>query len=147
VLPNELAAELSTRANDIYITPSLLSQATIFEYLRRGAFEPHLAQLTAKLRERRDTMIAAVEKHVPDVSFIRPEGGVFLQLKLTPGTDAKQIVARAEGVTVLPGADFGGFPHTIRLNFAEPSLEQIEPGIERLAAALALEPVAFEGYN
>jgi DNA-binding transcriptional MocR family regulator len=48
---------------------------------------------------------------------------------------------------VLPGADFGGFPHTLRLNYAEPALEEIEPGIERLAAALALESAVFEGFD
>src|SRR5262249_46941720 len=60
VLPTELAAELSTRANDPSISPSLLSQATIFEFMRREAFEPHLARLTEKLKERRDVMIAAL---------------------------------------------------------------------------------------
>jgi DNA-binding transcriptional MocR family regulator len=147
VLPNDLAAELSTRANDTYITPSLLGQATIYEFMRREAFEPHLIELTANLKERRDTMVAALEKHVPDVSFVRPEGGIFLMLKLPPGTDAKGLLDRVEGVTALPGSAFGGYPHTIRLNFAEPALDEIEPGIERLAAALTLEPVAFEGYN
>jgi DNA-binding transcriptional MocR family regulator len=78
---------------------------------------------------------------------VRPEGGIFLHLRLTPGTDAKGLVSRADGVTALAGADFGGFPHTLRLNYAEPALDEIEPGIERLAAALAAEPVAFEGYN
>jgi len=112
----------------------------------REAFDPHLADLTGKLKERCDLMVGALEKHAPEVGFVRPEGGIFMQLKLAPGTDAKQVISRAEGVTALPGADFGGFPHTLRLNFAEPALEQIEPGIERLAAAMALEPVAFEGY-
>ena len=92
-------------------------------------------------------MFAALAKHVPDADFARPEGGIFVHLRLTPGTDAKGLVSRAEGVTALAGADFGGFPHTLRLNYAEPGLEEIEPGIERLAAALAAEPVAFEGYN
>jgi DNA-binding transcriptional MocR family regulator len=147
VLPNDLAAELSTVANDVYISPALLSQATVFELMRRGSFEPHLAALTRKLRERRDAMVAALEKHVPDASFVRPEGGIFMHLRLTPGADAKGLVSRAEGVTALAGADFGGFPHTLRLNYAEPALDEIEPGIERLAAALAAEPVAFEGYN
>jgi DNA-binding transcriptional MocR family regulator len=147
VLPNELASELAAGANDTYISPALLGQATIFELMRRGRFEPHLAELLGKLRERRDAIVAALDKHVPDASFVRPEGGIFLMLRLTPGTDAKGLVSRAEGVTALPGADFGGFPHTIRLNYAEPAPEEIEPGIERLAAALAAEPVAFEGYN
>jgi DNA-binding transcriptional MocR family regulator len=147
VLPNELAAELSTGANDVYISPALLSQATVFELMRRGSFEPHLAELTANLKERCDAIVAALEKHIPDASFVRPEGGIFVHLRLAPGTDAKGLVSRAEGVTALAGADFGGFPHTLRLNYAEPALEEIEPGIERLAAALAAEPVAFEGYN
>jgi DNA-binding transcriptional MocR family regulator len=147
VLPNDLAGELSSSANDVYISPALLSQATIFELVRRGSLEPHLAELTGKLKERRDTMVAALEKHAPGTSFGRPEGGIFLHVRLAPGTDAKELVSRAEGVTALAGADFGGFPHTLRLNYAEPALDEIEPGIERLAAALAVEPVAFEGYN
>ena len=35
VLPNELAAELGNRATSTYITPPLLAQATVFEFLRR----------------------------------------------------------------------------------------------------------------
>jgi 2-aminoadipate transaminase len=139
VLPNELAAQLSTRANDIYISPSLLGQATIFEFIRRGAYEPHLARLNGKLKERRDRMAAALEKHLPDIPFVRPEGGIFLLLKLAPGTDAKAVLDGAEDVEALP--------HSIRLNYAEPPLDQIEAGIERLARALEREPVAFEGYN
>ena len=92
-------------------------------------------------------MAAALEKHLPEVSFVRPEGGIFIMLKLAPGTDAKALLDGAEGVEALPGSAFGGFPHTIRLNYAEPPLDGIDAGIERLAAALAREPVAFEGYN
>jgi 2-aminoadipate transaminase len=136
VLPNELAAELGSRANATYITPPLLGQATIFEFMRRESFEPHLARLNTQLKERRDTLVAALETHLSEVTFTRPEGGIFLLLRLPPGTDAKEVVARAKGVTALAGSDFGGFPHTIRLNFAEPALDEIEPGVERLAAAL-----------
>ena len=147
VLPNDLATELATGANDAYISPALLGQATIFELMRRGRFEPHLAQLISKLKERRNAVVAALSTHVPAASFVRPEGGIFVLLRLAPGTDARELVSRARGVTALPGADFGGFPHTIRLNYAEPALDEIEPGIELLATALSAEPVAFEGHN
>ena len=147
VLPNDLATELATGANDAYISPALLGQATIFELMRRGRFEPHLAQLISKLKERRNAVVAALSTHVPAASFVRPEGGIFVLLRLAPGTDARELISRARGVTALPGADFGGFPHTIRLNYAEPALDEIEPGIERLATALSAEPVAFEGHN
>jgi 2-aminoadipate transaminase len=147
VLPNDLASELAAGANDTYISPALLGQATIFELMRRGRFEPHLTELTGKLKERRDAVVAALSRHVPAASFVRPEGGIFVLLRLAPGTDARELVSRARGVTALPGAEFGGFPHTIRLNYAEPALDEIEPGVERLATALAAEPVAFEGYS
>ncbi len=140
VLPEALAGELATMANSTYITPVLASQATVFEFLQRGSFEPNLERLTTRLRVRRDAMLAALEKHLPAAGCSRPEGGIFALLRLPPGTDAKAVVDRAEGVTALAGADFGGLPHTIRLNFAATPPEEIEPGIERLAAALDAEP-------
>src|SRR4029079_8599383 len=42
VLPEELADEVIELATPSYIPPALLSQATIYEFLRRGAFEPNL---------------------------------------------------------------------------------------------------------
>ena len=54
VLTDELANELAAMANSIYIAPVLLAQATVFEFLQRGSFEPHLAWLNARLAERRD---------------------------------------------------------------------------------------------
>jgi DNA-binding transcriptional MocR family regulator len=42
----------------------------------------------------------------------------------------------ADGVTALAGDDFYGRPNTIRLNFAGCTHAEIEPGVERLGAAL-----------
>src|SRR5687768_8930849 len=42
VLPPDLAASVDVMATSTYITPVLLSQATVHEFLRRGAFEPNL---------------------------------------------------------------------------------------------------------
>ena len=43
---------------------------------------------------------------------------------------------RAEGVTAVLGTDFGGPPNTLRLAYSFVSPEEIETGVERLAAAL-----------
>ena len=43
ILPNDLVAAVKRRANATYITPGLLGQATVFEYIGRGALEPHLS--------------------------------------------------------------------------------------------------------
>jgi 2-aminoadipate transaminase len=140
IVPEELAGPLAAQATSTYITPALLDQATVFEFIRRGALEAHLETLTAELGARCDAMIAAVARHVPGAGFVRPEGGVYLMLTLPGTVNIRQALERAEGVTALAGDDFYGRPNTVRLNFAACARDEIEPGIERLAAALALEP-------
>jgi DNA-binding transcriptional MocR family regulator len=139
ILPDDLSSELAAKANDIYITPALLGQATVFEFISRGSYDPHVLQLAERLKERRDLLIAALEKHVEHGRWTVPEGGIFLLLRMPPGTNAKAQLQQTEGVEALAGADFNGLPNSIRLNFAEPALDEIEPGVERLAEALAKE--------
>lgn len=129
-LPEDLAGELATTAHSTYISPVLLNQATVCEFLRRGSFEPHLERLNGALRKRRDTMLAALEKHVPGGRCSRPEGGIFITVQLPPGTNAREMIERAEGVTALAGEDFDGPPNAIRLNFAATTLEEIEPDVD-----------------
>jgi DNA-binding transcriptional MocR family regulator len=57
-------------------------------------------------------------------------------LELPQGTNAKEVLERAEGVTAVPGTDFGGPPNTLRLAFSYVTPEEIEVGIELLAAAV-----------
>ena len=46
------------------------------------------------------------------------------------------MIDRAEGVTAVPGTDFGGPPNTLRLAFSFASPDEIDTGVERLAAAV-----------
>jgi DNA-binding transcriptional MocR family regulator len=154
ILPDKLAGELANTANSTYISPVLLAQATVFEFLQRGNLEPHVAMLRERLAERRDATLAALEQHFDGATWTRPEGGFFLMLTLPPGTNAKFVVDAAEGVTARAGEDFGGLPNAIRLNFAGPaSIDEIEPAIERLRAAWdpTADPYAtgqaFTGFN
>ena len=56
ILPSDLAGPLIERANGTYITPVLLGQATVYEFIRRGSFEPNLdpCQGAARGTARRD---------------------------------------------------------------------------------------------
>ncbi len=136
VLPPDLAPAVAARAAATLISPALLGQATVYEFIRRGALEPHLVRLRASLQERRDALLAAIDAHLPNAVATRPSGGIFLQLRLAPDLDAQEVLRRARGVTATAGADLGGAPNTLRLNFAAPALGELEVGIERLAAAL-----------
>jgi 2-aminoadipate transaminase len=144
ILPEELERELEAVATATYITPVLLSQATVHEFLRRGRFEPNLERVRSLLGSRRDAMLAALERELAGTArWSRPQGGYFLWLELPGDVDAADLLARAEesGLTFVKGADFGGPASSARLAFSFVSLEEIDEGVKRLAAALL--PAAF----
>ena len=130
VLPQALGDALEAVAVSTYITPVLLGQATVFEFLRRGNFEPNLDRVRGLLRARRDAMLQALEQELPGARWSRPEGGYFIWLEL------QQKLGEAPGVTFVPGTDFGGAPNTARLAFSFVSPEEIRVGVKRLAAAV-----------
>src|SRR3954469_21007203 len=65
ILPPELERELEATATATYITPALLGQATVHEFVRRGNFEPNLERMRGLLGARRDAMLAALERELP----------------------------------------------------------------------------------
>jgi 2-aminoadipate transaminase len=134
VLPESLERDLEALAVSTYITPVLIGQATVHEFLRRGNFEPNLERVRGLLGARRDAMLAALERELPTARWSRPEGGYFIWL------DLPHEVAPNEGVTFVPGPDFGGPPNTARLAFSFVSPAEIEEGVRRFAAIVA-EPV------
>jgi 2-aminoadipate transaminase len=142
VLPVALERELEALATSTYITPVLLGQATVFEFLRRGNFEPNLDRVSTLLRTRRDAMLEALARELPDARWSRPQGGYFVWLELPEGADAGALLERATaaGVTFVPGVDFGGAQNTARLAFSFVSPDEIREGVRRLAA-LVREPL------
>ena len=103
--PAELAARIEARAVSNYISPPFLTQATVYELIDRGAFEPNLERIRGLLKARRDAMLDALEQELAgEATWSEPEGGYFLWVDL-PG-DAADLLARAEaaGVTFVKGA-------------------------------------------
>jgi 2-aminoadipate transaminase len=136
IVPTALASELQGLAASTYITPGLVAQATLLEYVRRGLFEPNLQRVRDLLRARRDAMLEALEEHFGGrARWSRPEGGYFLWLELPGEVDASELLSRAAaaGVTFVPGTDFGGTPNTLRLAFSYVSPAEISEGVGRLA--------------
>jgi DNA-binding transcriptional MocR family regulator len=140
IVPEMLASELEERVASTYITPALLAQATVYEFLRRGLFEPNLERVRALLKARRDAMLEALDRELAGrARWNHPAGGYFLWLELPDGADASALLARATdgGVTFVPGADFGGPPASARLAFSFVSPGEIDEGVRRLARLVA----------
>ena len=143
VLPAALAAQIEALAVSTYISPPFMTQATVYEFLRRGTFEPNLERVNGLLKARRDAMLDALEKHMPaDASWSRPEGGYFIWLDVPSGPDTAELLQQAEaaGVTFVKGTDFfvpgGGGQRSLRLAFSFVSPAEIETGMARLAPLL-----------
>jgi 2-aminoadipate transaminase len=143
VLPADLASHLEALAVSTYISPPLLTQATVHEFLRRGALEPNLVRVNGLLRARRDAMLEALERELPEgATWTRPEGGYFIWLDLPSGPDTGMLLPQAEaaGVTYVKGTDFfpGGSEgsHSLRLAFSFVSPDEVAEGVARLASLL-----------
>ena len=142
VVPEPLVPEYDDRAVSTYISPSLLPQAIVHELMQRGDFEPNLERVRGLLRARKDAMLAALDREMPDgTAWSRPEGGYFLWVDFD-GVDAADLLARATdaGVTFVKGADFfpGGSAGggSARLAFSYESPERIADGVALLASLL-----------
>jgi 2-aminoadipate transaminase len=120
-----------------------LSQAIAFEACRDGLLARQIPLIRRIYHERRDTMLAELERSMPPgTRWTRPDGGMFLWVTLLERLNASDLLARAieRQVAFVPGADFhanGGGQNTMRLNFSHPTPEQIQAGIRRLAEAIA----------
>ena len=146
VLPERLAAPVEAVAASTYITPALLSQATVHEFLRRGGLERNLVLVRSLLQARRDALLAALDDHLrgTGASWNRPEGGYFLWLELPRGVDAVELLAAAEalGVTFVAGPDFflRGGASAARLAFSFASPGQLGEAVSRLGPLIAAPP-------
>jgi 2-aminoadipate transaminase len=138
ILPAGLRVELEATSTSTYITPGLLGQATVYEFIR-GHFESNLERVRDLLSARRDAMLETLQAELGATSatWSRPQGGYFVWLDL-PGADTVELLGRAaeDGITFVPGSDFGGAPTTARLAYSFVSPDEIREGVPRLAALL-----------
>lgn len=138
VLESELAAEVSQLGNDTFISPSLLGQATVHEFLAAGHLPAMLERTRATLRSRRDALADALERHLPGSLGAPPGGGYFAWITLPDGTDGAALLEAStkRGASFVPGSAFGpGNEQRARLAFSSPAIGLIEEGVRRIAAA------------
>ena len=143
---------LTRQAADLH--GSHLDQMILHRVVSRG-FAAQVQKILPVYRERRDLMLAALERYMPEgVSWVRPEGGMFIWLTLPEGLDSRellQVSLASEGIIFVPGSSFftdGGGGRHIRLNYTKASPAIIEDGIRRLGALITRQltdaPVPIE---
>jgi 2-aminoadipate transaminase len=119
-----------------------LGQMLMANYVSGGHLERNLVGARALYRSRAQTMLAALEQHMPDnVSWTTPRGGFFVWLTAGDDVDFRELSAPAGrlGVAYVPGSPF--FTDTrgnncVRLAFSRATEPDIAEGIRRLGTLL-----------
>lgn len=144
VAPESLIAKLEILKESADINTATFSQRIISNFLDKNDFTKHLSYLRESYKEKRDKMIKALKKHIPELVFIVPSSGFLIWGQLPSSINTDKLFWQAlnnEKVSFLPGAVFGPsseakLNHCLRLSFSYCPLELIETGVERLARAI-----------
>lgn len=156
VAPPELVPKLSALKHGADIDTPSLSQLILAAYLDSGHLDSHLETMREIYRRRRDLLVAALEKVLPEgVRFTHPEGGFYVWLELPTGADAFDLLDIAldeEKVAFVPGQAFdiagsGCADHALRLSFGNLDDDMIEDGAARLGRSIVkyLDHVSLGG--
>ena len=131
----------AARLLDDFFVAGPLQQATL-EFVTSPGWHRHRRQLRTALRGRRDTLLSALDRHLPElVPDTIPRGGLHLWARLPDGTDdtAVATAAAAAGVIVFPGRPWHPAeppaPH-LRLTYAAAPPAAMDEAVRRLATAL-----------
>lgn len=119
----------------------LLTQAIVDAYLRKGLMEAHVEKICQSYARQLSAMLAKLDELPASVLHTTPEGGLFVWVELPEGVDALKMLpeAVAQNVAYVPGTHFyphGGHLNTLRLNFSNSELMQIERGMDALNAVI-----------
>lgn len=140
--PEPLVHQFGVAKQAADLCSSSFGQQVVLEWLRRGSIQPHVEQLRALYRRRRDRTEAALRRFFPaDAQYRVPTGGFFFwitlpQLARSGQTTAELLpAALRHGVAYVAGDGFcvdGGGQWSLRLSFSQVEEERIEEGVQRL---------------
>ncbi len=138
--PERVIAECVTAKQSMDLCCPSFTQAIAAKLLASGDLLRRLPQVTDLYAHKRDVMVEALAREMPaGVTWTRPEGGLFLWVRLPEGMDTMAMLRVAvdeEGVAYVAGRPFhadGSGANTMRLNFSYPSEQEIREGIARIA--------------
>jgi 2-aminoadipate transaminase len=121
---------------------NVFSQFILLDYLKNNDITQHIARIRSLYKGQSDAMIKAMEDMFPsDVSFTRPEGGMFIWVTLPEDMKAVSLFekTREKNVVFVPGDPFyvdGRKANTLRLNYTNCDEATITEGIRRISEVL-----------
>jgi 2-aminoadipate transaminase len=113
------------------------------EWTRNGTLKAHVNMLRNHYRAKRDVMLSALERHMPEgTRWTKPEGGFFIWVTMPESVQSPELAATLakQGVHISAGPGFfpsGRGQHEFRLSYSYPTDNEIETGVSMLGNAIA----------
>jgi DNA-binding transcriptional MocR family regulator len=138
--PQAIIKQIQTIATNTYISPNMVAQSIVYQFASTGGMDGAIATVKTALRARRDALVAALERELPEARFAPPSGGYFMWVELPEAIDVAELekAAAEREVLFVKGTDFllEGGRNTLRLAYSGVTPEQIDEGITKLAEAV-----------
>ena len=139
ILPPPLVDAFRTVRNLIDTHPPILEQVVLTDFIVDGHLERHLRKMRRLYAKRRAALLEAA-RELP-LEILAPEAGMHCVGWLPAGIDDQALVqeAASQGIDLVPVANFSIEPldrEGILLGYSEYTVEQIQDGVRRLAAAM-----------
>ncbi len=134
----EVIRKLTIGKQGVDVSTSNLSQLIVAEYLKRGYLFPNLEKSMPVYRERKNAMIEAIKKYMPEeYKYVNAEGGLFIWGEFDAPINTVELAVEAikHDVAYIQGQVFypdGSGLNTMRLNFSNATVDRIDAGIHRL---------------
>ena len=119
-------------------------QMVTAKFIKECDLDKHILKIRELYRHKATVMLEALDRYMPkDVSYTRPEGGIFLWCTLPEGIRLSDFVSLAaeKNVFVVPGTAFlpdeSEPTRSFRLNYSIPSDSEIDKGIRLLAETVS----------
>ena len=138
--PQAVIGQIQSLATNTYISPNMVAQSIVNQFCRSGRLDASVETVRSALRERRDALVRALRRDLPQARFEPPEGGYFMWVEFPEDVDvaALEPAAAERGVAFVKGTDFllEGGANTMRLAYSGVTPTEIDEGVRRLADAV-----------
>ena len=119
----------------------VVEQLALADFLVSGELDRHLRRTRATYRRRRDTLVAAVSRHLPGCRPAGVAAGLHLVVPLPDATDERAVLerARSRGIALSGRAEHSmrALPPALLLGYGRIGEPAIEAGVRELSAAVA----------
>jgi 2-aminoadipate transaminase len=137
--PQAVIKQIQSIATNTYISPNMVAESIVNQFVRSGRIDSAIATVKNALRDRRDALVTALRRELPEADFSPPEGGYFMWVVMPEDFSVAELehAAADRGVSFVKGTDFllEGGENTLRLAYSGVTPAQIDEGVSRLAEA------------